>query len=44
MPVKAIGKKVVEVKTGKVVAKAKSKKDAKISARIRNMAHYSKYK
>jgi len=36
MPVKAVGKKIIEVKTGKVVGRSKSKKDAAISASIRN--------
>lgn len=38
MPVKAVGKKIVEVSTGKVVGTAKSKRDAHISASIRNKA------
>jgi len=38
MPVKAVGKKIIEKKTEKVVGTAKSKKDAAISASIRNRA------
>jgi len=38
MPVKAVGKKIIEKHTGKVVATAKSKRKAAISAAIRNRA------
>lgn len=38
MPVKAKGKNIVEVRTGKKVATASSAKNAKISASIRNRA------
>lgn len=36
MPVKAVGKKIVEVRTGKTVATASSNANAKKSAAIRN--------
>lgn len=36
MPVKAQGKKIVEVRTGRVVATASSNSNAKKSASIRN--------
>ena len=39
MPVKARGKKIIEVKTGKVVGRSKSAKVAKRAATARNMAH-----
>lgn len=38
MPVKAVGKKIVEVATGKVKGVATSAKNAQTSARIRNKA------
>ena len=38
MPVKAVGKRIVEVRTGRTVATASSKKNAQASARIRNAA------
>lgn len=38
MPVKPVGRKIVEVRTGKVKGTASSKKNAKISASIRNRA------
>ncbi len=38
MPVKAVGKKIVEKRTGKVVGHASSKRNAGISASIRNKA------
>lgn len=38
MPVKAVGNKLVEVATGKVVATAKSAGAAKVAAAIRNAA------
>lgn len=42
MPVKTIGKKIIEKKTGKVVATASSISNAKKSARVRNMAYAGK--
>jgi len=42
MPVKAVGKKIVEAKSGKTVGSSTSKKKAKDAARIRNMAHAAK--
>lgn len=42
MPVKAVGKKIIEVATDKVKGVAKSAANAKASARIRNMAHAGK--
>lgn len=44
MPVKQVGKKIVEVATGRVVGKSKSVKKAKAAARIRNAAHFAKMK
>ena len=44
MPVKAVGKKIVEVATGRVVGTASSAANAKASARIRNAAHRKKRK
>jgi hypothetical protein len=41
-PVKAVGKRIIEVRTGKVVGTAKSPSKAKASARIRNQAHREK--
>lgn len=38
MPVKAVGKKIVEISTGKVVGTATSERNAHISAKIRNKA------
>ncbi|MGR3302375.1 MAG: hypothetical protein ACUZ8I_07700 [Candidatus Scalindua sp.] len=38
MPVKAVGKKIVEISTGKVVGTATSERNAHISASIRNKA------
>lgn len=38
MPVKAVGKNIVEVRTGKVVGKSTSHVKAAASARIRNAA------
>ena len=38
MPVKAVGKKIVEVRTGKVKGTVRSKAKASASARIRNAA------
>ena len=38
MPVKAKGKQIIEVSTGKVVATAKTPDAAKASVRIRNAA------
>lgn len=38
MPVKALGKKVIEISTGKMKAKAKSKRNAAITASIINRA------
>lgn len=42
MPVKAVGKRIVEIRTGKTVATASSAANAKASARIRNAAHSKK--
>lgn len=42
MPVKAVGKTIVEKATGKVVGHSKSKKKAKAAAKIRNWAHAAK--
>lgn len=39
MPVKAVGKKIVEVRTGKVVGTSKDAATAKRAATARNMAH-----
>lgn len=44
MPVKAVGKNIVEVATGKVVGHSKSKGMAKKAARVRNAAHFAKKK
>lgn len=44
MPVKAQGKKIVEKSTGRVVGTASSKKNAAISASIRNRAIKNKNK
>ncbi len=41
-PVKAVGKKIVNVRTGKVEGTASSHKNAEISASIRNRAHAKK--
>jgi hypothetical protein len=41
-PVHAEGKKIIENATGKVVAHGKTKKSAKIAARIRNEKHREK--
>lgn len=38
MPVKRVGKKIVEVRTGRVKAVASSKRNAAISVSIRNRA------
>jgi hypothetical protein len=42
MPVKAVGRRIIEVRTGKVVGTAKTPAKAKASARIRNQAHREK--
>lgn len=42
MPVKAVGRKIVEVRTGKVKGTAKSRAKAAASVRIRNAAHAKK--
>jgi hypothetical protein len=42
MPVTTSGNKIIEKATGKVVGTAKSPKDAKASARLRNMAYGKK--
>lgn len=42
MPVVAHGKAVVEKSTGRVVAKAKSKRKARVYAAIRNRKHAEK--
>lgn len=39
MPVKAVGKNIVEVATGKVVGHSSSHKKAQSAANMRNMAH-----
>ncbi len=39
MPVKAVGKKIVEIATGKVVGTSSSPAKAKRAATVRNMAH-----
>jgi hypothetical protein len=44
VPVKAVGKKVIEVATGKVVAHSSSEAKAKKYARIRNWKHAEKLK
>ena len=43
MPVRAEGKKIINVHTGKIEATAKSAKAAKISAGIRNAAYRKKH-
>lgn len=42
MPVKVVGKDVVEKATGKVVAHGKTKSSAKKAAKVRNWAHAAK--
>ena len=42
MPVTTRGRKIVEKRTGKVVATGKSTASAKASARVRNWAHAAK--
>jgi len=42
MPVKAVGNKIVEVNTGKVVGHSKDNATAKKAARIRNWKHSEK--
>ncbi len=42
MPVKVVGKKIIEKATGKVVATSSSASNAKKSARVRNMAYAGK--
>ena len=44
MPVEARGRRIIEVATGKVVGKATSKRNAHISAWIRNRAIRNKHK
>lgn len=43
MPVRTSGKKIIEKSSGRVVGTASSKKNAKISASIRNQAHRKKH-
>jgi len=40
MPVKSVGKKIVEKRTGRVVGRASSTENAKKSARARNAARH----
>jgi hypothetical protein len=42
VPVKAVGKKIVEVATGKVVGHSTSKRKAQAAAAARNAAHKAK--
>jgi len=42
MPVKRVGKQIVEVATGRVVGRGRSKRSAAISAWIRNREHRKK--
>jgi len=42
MPVRQVGKNIVEKATGKVVGHSTSVKKAKAAARIRNWAHHAK--
>lgn len=44
MPVKTRGKKVIEARTGKVVATGRTEASARASARIRNEAWRKKHK
>lgn len=44
MPVRAEGKKIVEVASGKVIGKSDSTEKAQAAARVRNAIHFSNWR